>query len=282
MSLYVCSIASGSNGNCYYIGNEEEAILVDAGISCRETERRMARQGLSMQQVKAVFISHEHTDHIKGLSVLANKYQLPVYLTQGTRHACRLAIPERLLFTLRDLQTIQVGGLRVIPFAKYHDASEPHSFVIRDGEVSVGVFTDIGKVCDRIVRYFSACNAVFLESNYDEEMLMNGRYPYFLKHRIRGGYGHLSNMQAFELFMQHRSPGLTHLFLSHLSRDNNDPELVARLFSSHCGDTEIIIAGRYAETPLYHIRADEKLQPTQVQTLAQSEYLNIIQSVYRQ
>ncbi|PPL00669.1 MBL fold metallo-hydrolase [Parapedobacter indicus] len=253
MPLFISSVASGSNGNCYYIGNGREAILVDAGISCRETEKRMARQGLSMQQVKAIFVSHEHTDHIRGLSVLANKYQLPVFLSDGTRAGCRLAIPDRLLHPLADLQTVTVADLEITSFRKFHDAADPHSFLINSGGYTVGVFTDIGRVCERMVDYFSRCDAAFLEANYDVDMLMQGRYPFFLKNRIRSGYGHLSNTEALELFRQYRSPKLSHLFLSHLSRDNNDPELVHNLFNEHRGDTEIIVAGRYAETPVYRL-----------------------------
>ncbi len=251
MPLFISSIASGSNGNCYYIGNGREAVLIDAGISCREVEKRMARQGLSMQQVKAIFVSHEHTDHVRGLSVLANKYQLPVFLTHGTRRSCRLAIPERLLHPLADLQTTMVGELEVMSFRKYHDAAEPHSFLVRDADYTVGVFTDIGRVCERMVDFFGQCDAVFLESNYDMDMLMRGKYPFFLKNRIRGGYGHLSNAEALELFRHHRSPRLTHLLLAHLSRDNNDPELVHDLFAEYRGDTEIVVAGRHAETAVY-------------------------------
>ena len=251
MPLFIGSIASGSNGNCYYIGNEEEAVLVDAGISCRETEKRMARQGLSMQQVKAIFVSHEHTDHIKGVSVLANKYQLPIFLTDGTRAACRLAVPDRLLHSLSDLQTVTVGNLQVTSFRKHHDAADPHSFVIKGDGNTVGVFTDIGRVCERMVDFFGRCDAAFLEANYDVDMLMQGRYPFYLKNRIRSGLGHLSNAEALELFVQHRSPTLRHLFLSHLSRDNNDPERVAQLFNEHRKDTEIVVASRDAETAVY-------------------------------
>ncbi len=253
MSLEICSIASGSNGNCYYIGNDSEAVLVDVGISCREVERRMARQGLSMERVKAIFISHEHTDHIRGLAVVANKYQLPVFMTPGTRGACRLAIPDRLLHPLADLASISIGGLGITGFHKYHDAAEPHSFVVRNDAVSVGVFTDIGRVCERVSHFFGECDAVFLESNYDEAMLMAGRYPHFLKNRIRGGYGHISNTEALELFLQHRSDRLSHLFLAHLSKDNNDPALVQNLFNRHRGESEIIVAGRFAETATYRI-----------------------------
>lgn len=271
MSLFISSIASGSNGNCYYIGNGQDAILIDAGISCRETERRMARQGLSMDQVKAVFVSHEHSDHIKGLSVLANKYQLPVFMSNGTRSSCKLAIPERLLHPVADLQTIGVGRLMVTAFRKYHDAADPYSFVIKQGEVTVGVFTDIGRVCERVAACFAECDAVFLEANYDTDLLLSGRYPQFLKNRIRGGSGHLSNAEALELFVNHRSPRLTHLFLSHLSRDNNDPELVTSLFSRHRQDTTIVLAGRYAETPVYRIDGEQAVEAIRLQRIEYTE-----------
>lgn len=255
LPLYTASIASGSNGNCYYIGNDHEAILVDIGISCRELERRMARMGLEIQKVKAIFISHEHTDHIKGLAVVANKYQLPVFLTQKTYAACRLAIPSRLLFELKPNHTIHVGQLEVIPFTKYHDAADPQSFVVRFKDLTVGVFTDIGQVCDRLSHYFAQCNIAFLETNYDEEMLDKGRYPYYLKNRIRGGHGHLSNKQAFDLFETQRSEKLELLFLCHLSKDNNQPALISELFNQHAGSTRIVLAGRDSETPVYTINS---------------------------
>src|SRR5690606_28367188 len=113
---------------------------------------------------------------------------------------------------------------------KFHDASEPHSFIVSCNEVTVGVFTDIGTPCENLVRYFRQCHAAFLEANYDEEMLEKGRYPYFLKERIRGGKGHLSNKQTLELFTSCKPSYMSHLFLSHLSRDNNSPDLVLDLF----------------------------------------------------
>ena len=260
MPLFISSIASGSNGNCYYIGNGQEAILVDAGISCRQIEKRMARQGLSLHHVKAIFVSHEHTDHVKGLSVVANKYQLPVFLTNGTRRGCKLAIPDRLLHPLTDMQRVEIGNLTITSFRKYHDAADPHSFLIEGEGHAVGVFTDIGRVCEQVTHFFGQCDAVFLEANYDTDMLMQGRYPIFLKNRIRGGYGHLSNTEALELFTNHRPHKLSHLFLSHLSRDNNDPELAHQLFHQHRGDTEIIVAGRYAETAVYEIGGDIRME----------------------
>jgi phosphoribosyl 1,2-cyclic phosphodiesterase len=160
MPVYIASLNSGSNGNCYYVGNEREAVLVDAGISCRETERRMARLGLSMQKVKAIFISHEHSDHIRGLGVMARKYNLPVYVTDGTAHHCG-DVPRELCFGLSAYAPIRIGDLEVTAFPKHHDAVEPHSFMITDGDVRIGVFTDIGAPCEHLIRHFAQCHAAF-------------------------------------------------------------------------------------------------------------------------
>lgn len=261
MSLYVASLNSGSNGNCYYIGNGREAVLVDAGLSCRETERRMARLNLSLKTVKAIFISHEHGDHIKGVNVLSKKYSLPVYFTEGTFRFSRLSVEKSLVKIFGADEQLTVGGLGITAFAKHHDARDPHSFVIEGHDVTVGVFTDIGNVCDNLTQHFKRCHAAFLEANYDADMLENGRYPIHLKQRIRGGKGHLSNEEALELFRQHKPAHMSHIFLSHLSKDNNDPELVAKLFNEHAGDTEVIIASRYNETGVYHIQASTGTQP---------------------
>jgi phosphoribosyl 1,2-cyclic phosphodiesterase len=258
MALYIASLNSGSNGNCYYIGNEEEAILVDAGISCRETEKRMLRLGLSMDKVKAIFVSHEHSDHISGIPVLAKKYGLPVYITPPTLHNGGLKLAEHLIFSFNSFETVNIGSLRINAFPKMHDASNPHSFIIACQNVKVGVFTDIGIACDNVIHHFKQCNAAFLEANYDDEMLENGRYPFHLKRRIRGGSGHLSNKQALALFSMHRPGFMSHLLLSHLSKNNNDPELVKELFAGCAGETTIIAASRYQESAIYYISRENR------------------------
>ena len=255
MSLYITSLNSGSNGNCYYIGNGSEAVLVDVGISCRETEKRMKHLGLDMKKVKAIFVSHEHGDHIKGVSVLANKYKLPIYITKLTaKHGPRLI--SHLAKTFTADEPVIVGQLSVTAFAKHHDAVDPHSFIVRYNNITVGVFTDIGKVCKQVIHYFKQCHAAFLETNYDEALLENGRYPLHLKNRIRGGEGHLSNKQALELFTTHRPPFMTHLLLTHLSKENNTPELAAELFTKHADGTTIIVASRYEATNIFTITAE--------------------------
>jgi len=256
MSLFTASLNSGSNGNCYYVGNAQEAVLIDAGISCRETEKRLARLGLSMKPVKAIFISHEHSDHIRGVEVLSKKFKIPVYITELTMRSGGLTIQEELLKTFKPHENISIGNLNIIPFPKRHDASDPFSFVVKNSEVCIGVMTDIGSSCEHVINYFKQCHGVYLEANYDEDMLMNGHYPVYLKRRISSDKGHLSNDQAVELFIKHRAPFLSHVFLSHLSKENNDPLTAAAAFQKHAGDTQIIVASRYKETPLFCITAD--------------------------
>lgn len=253
MSLFIASLNSGSNGNCYYIGNEQEAVLIDAGISCRETEKRMKRLGLLPEMVKAVFISHEHSDHIRGLPVLARKYHLPVYITEPTLLHGGLTSHLSTVHSFTAYEPVNIGSLSVVPFPKYHDAADPHSFVVSGNDTTVGIFTDIGITCGHLVKHFEQCHAAFLEANYDEQLLESSRYPFFLKKRISGGKGHLSNRQALELFTGYRPSFMSHLLLSHLSQENNRPELVQALFDQHAGDTTVVVASRYQESAVYHI-----------------------------
>jgi phosphoribosyl 1,2-cyclic phosphodiesterase len=223
MALFITSLNSGSNGNCYYIGNAQEAVLVDAGISCRETEMRLKRLGLTMDKVKAIFISHEHSDHISGVPVLAKKYNLPVYITPKTRRNIRLEWDQVQIKTFDPYGPVAVGSLTITGFPKFHDAADPHSFVVTCDDVTVGIFTDIGSPCTHLVHHFRQCHAVILENKYDEDLLERGHYPLQLKKRIRGDKGHLSNRQALELF------------------------------KTHADETKVVIASRYNETPVFEI-----------------------------
>ena len=266
MSLFTASLNSGSNGNCYYIGNNNEAVLIDGGLSCRETEKRLKRLNLDIKKVKAVFITHEHADHIMGIVKLSKKHKLPVYITPATKRFGNLEIEEELVIPFRAYENISIGNLKVVGFPKLHDAGDPHSFVVSspdgnhpDKSVTIGVFTDIGVPCDNVIRNFEQCHAAFLEANYDEDMLNKGGYPIALKNRIRGGHGHLSNAQALQLFTNYRPPHMSHLFLAHLSQHNNSPKLVQSLFDEHAGNTKIIVASRHRETEVYHIQHTEKV-----------------------
>jgi len=253
MSLFFTSLNSGSNGNCYYIGNEQDAILIDAGISCRETEKRMSGLGLSLEKVRAIFISHEHSDHIRGAEVLSRKYSIPVYMSAVTCLNSVVPVETNLMRTFTAAEKLDISSLRVCPFPKQHDSVDPYSFTVSFNGITVGVFTDIGEACPNLVHHFSLCHAAFLEANYDEVMLEEGNYPSYLKKRIKSSVGHLSNLQALELFTRHKSPFLTHLILSHLSAHNNHPSVVDKLFSQHANGTRIEIASRYKETEVFCI-----------------------------
>lgn len=263
MSLYLTSLNSGSNANCYYIGNQHEALLVDTGLSCRETEKRMKQLDLSMEKVKAIFISHEHGDHITGLAALSKKFQLPVYITDATLRSSRIPVEEHLVRSFTHKMPVSIGQLSIQAFKKSHDAADPHSFMVSDHGTNVGIITDIGYACKQVLKYFSRCHAVFLESNYCDTMLANGNYPYHLQQRISSDRGHLSNAQALELFQQYKSPELQLLILSHLSKNNNRPELVQQLFAPHAGNTQIVVASRYEAGPVFNITGNEPVMSLQ-------------------
>jgi phosphoribosyl 1,2-cyclic phosphodiesterase len=256
MNLYLSSLNSGSNGNCYYIGNDDDAVLIDAGISCRETERRMARLDLSLRKVRAIFISHEHSDHTRGVAVLSRKHRIPVFITTLTQKKSGISLSPLLIRRFTADEPVSVGELLVHPFAKSHDGIDPHSFTVTFNGITAGVFTDIGIPDGPLIHHLSRCHAAFLETNYDEWMLEHGSYPVYLKRRIRGDKGHLSNRQAFEIFTNHRSSFLKLLVLSHLSAQNNHPQVVQDLFAPYANGTRIAIASRYEETEVFCISAN--------------------------
>jgi phosphoribosyl 1,2-cyclic phosphodiesterase len=253
MKVSVTALNSGSNGNCYYVGNAKEAVLIDAGISCRETEKRMKRLGLSMNKVKAIFISHEHSDHVRGAWQLSKKYNLPIYITPGTLEHSPWDAANPNNIKLIPYEPVKIGDLSITAFPKFHDAKDPQSFIVRYHELCIGVFTDIGLPCEHVINHFKSCHAVFLETNYDTKMLETGSYPYYLKQRISSDQGHLSNDQALELFRTHKPEFMSHIFLSHISKENNEPALVYNLFKSNAGEVEVVLTSRLNEIPVYDI-----------------------------
>ena len=249
--IEICAIASGSNGNCYYIGNSTDAVLIDAGISCRQVLMRMAAKGLKKGRIKAILITHEHIDHCRGIGVLGNRLCAPVYMTARTRNRMRAERPENIqIFTPGDI--ITVGSLAIHSFLKRHDAVEPCGFRIEYDGVNVGVVTDLGSPCSRVKDQLLQCQALFLESNYDEEMLWAGSYTHSLKKRIASKYGHLSNHQAAELLREHH-PGLQVVLLSHLSAENNRPEIALSAFEELKSLFRIELTNRYAASEVFRI-----------------------------
>ena len=226
----ICALASGSNGNCYYIGNEQDAVLIDAGISCKQILNRIGEAGLDTSRIRGIVVSHEHTDHVSGVRVLSKKLGIPAWFSQGTYNALRETEQPERYHIFDPERPFRIGTFQIHPFLKNHDAAEPCSFRIEHDDWHIGVFTDIGEPCDRLKHHLRKCHALFLETNYDEKMLWEGSYPYILKRRVASSYGHLSNDQAFDLVRDHAGPELVHIFLSHLSGENNRPELAEEKF----------------------------------------------------
>ncbi|HAQ20258.1 MAG TPA: MBL fold metallo-hydrolase [Prolixibacteraceae bacterium] len=230
--IEICALASGSNGNCYYIGNEHDAVLVDAGISAKRILMRMNDAGLDPSKVRGIFISHEHADHVSGVRVLVKRLGVKAWFSLGTFDALRESERPETYGIFKPGKAFHLGSFTIHPFLKNHDAAEPCSFRIEHDDWHVGVFTDIGEACDTVRHHLRKCHALFLETNYDEKMLWEGSYPYILKRRVASAHGHLSNDQAFKLIREHAGPELLHVFLSHLSGENNRPELAASRFES--------------------------------------------------
>ncbi len=248
--LELCALASGSNGNCYYIGNEHEALLVDAGLSARQLQLRIAERGIDPSKIKAILITHEHADHCRGARVFSKRLQIPVYLTKKTYLAMSRDQKPGDVIWFEPNMPFQLGVFEVFPFSKQHDAVEACSFRINYAGKSVGVMTDIGEPCEQVKTHLSQCHAVFLESNYDEAMLMNGPYPYYLKQRVASDYGHMSNEQAYRLVEEHAGENLQTIFLSHLSGENNTPEKASSVFQPLEERFQVRLTSRHAPTDI--------------------------------
>lgn len=251
--LEICAIASGSNGNCYYIGNEKDAVLIDAGISCKQILKRADERGIDASKIKAIFITHEHGDHLRGARVTAKRLHIPVYMTSTTYVAAYNNLkPDYPRFFVPG-DKIEVGTFVVHSFLKNHDASEPCSFRVEYKGKNIGVFTDIGEPCENVTAHLSRCDAFFLETNYDETMLREGTYPFYLKKRIASSNGHLSNIQALKLVQEHAGEHLKHIFLSHLSAENNTPEIAFDSFKPVHSAYNVIVTSRYEAGDLLKI-----------------------------
>lgn len=251
--LEICAIASGSNGNCYYIGNEKDAVLIDAGISCKQIIKRINEKGLDPGKIKAVFITHEHGDHLRGARVVGKRLHVPVYLTPATYNGAYKNLQPDFPVFFQPGSIIEIGEFTVFPFLKNHDASEPCSFRVQYKDKNIGVFTDIGEPCENVTSHLQLCDALFLETNYDEKMLWDGSYPYFLKRRIASENGHLSNKQAFELLETFAGENLKCVFLSHLSRENNSPEVAYKEIQALESKFKVLLTSRYDAVDVYRL-----------------------------
>ncbi len=228
--MRMCSIASGSSGNCTYIGSDTTHLLVDVGIGRKKTEEGLKKLGVKPEELDGIFITHEHADHINGLGVMARKYGVPVYGTKGTLDAIRKVsslgqIDSSLFQEVQADAKIIVKDLTVKPMRISHDAAEPVGYRIIHGKKKVGIVTDLGCYNDYTIECLKGMNALLLEANHDVNMLQVGPYPYYLKRRILGERGHLSNELSGRLLSRLLNDGMQAVVLGHLSKDNNLPEL---------------------------------------------------------
>lgn len=225
--LQLCVLASGSTGNCTWVASKSTAILIDAGLSARQTAHRLEEAGGSIEHVQAVCVSHEHGDHTVGLRVLHRRHGIPLYANAGTVDALSRA-PELAALPWKLFSTgyaFSIGDLTVEPFSVPHDALDPVGFIVSNGRARVGVVTDMGMVTSLIRERLRTCQALVIESNHDDLLLQNAARPWSLKQRIRGRQGHLSNQSAARLLRDIATPALQQVFLAHLSEDCNRHDL---------------------------------------------------------
>ena len=264
MQLY--SIASGSSGNCIYLGEEDGGILIDAGISRKRIVTGLERKGLSLDDIKAIFVTHEHSDHISGLGPVLRKNPIPVYATADTVSAIwektnMNNISPELFHSIRPEEEIEAGEMLVRPFSISHDAVDPVCYTVEKKGKRAAVATDMGCFDDTIIQVLGQCDSVLIEANHDINMLQVGPYPYSLKMRILGNKGHLSNTSCADLIKEILHKDLKHLVLGHLSRENNFPQLAYRTVLDELEktetwgtlDTRLMVASRDEPTELLKI-----------------------------
>lgn len=224
-NLLVCILASGSKGNAIFISSGDTSLLIDAGLSGIEIERRLRSRGLDPENLNAILVSHEHSDHIQGVGVLSRRYKLPVYINSKTQKS---AVSQ--LGNLHEFKKFECGSLFTIndlsihPFSISHDAIDPCGFTINQNGTKIGIVTDLGIATSMVKEHLQGCTLLVLEANHDEQMLINGPYPWPIKQRIKSRTGHLSNEASKTLLNELQHDGLKHVMLAHLSETNNTPQ----------------------------------------------------------
>lgn len=228
--MKTCILASGSSGNCIFVGSRQERVLIDAGLSARETARRLEQIGIPVSTISAVCLTHEHSDHIAGLATLHQRHGIRLFANSGTIEAIRRDVKmHRLQWqTFSTGVPFQIGDLTFAPFPVSHDAYEPVGFVVACGNTKLGIVTDLGISTHLVREHLRHCQALIVEANHDEYLLSGARRPWVLKQRIAGRQGHMSNAHAAQMVAEIASPSLAQVFLCHLSQDCNRPELALK------------------------------------------------------
>jgi phosphoribosyl 1,2-cyclic phosphodiesterase len=252
MGVSVSVLASGSRGNCAIVCSSSTRILVDAGISCRETFKRMKAAGDDPRELSGILITHEHCDHVYGLRILAKKLSIPVFMTGATHQAWTRSVREESgekpevarLETFYSGRSFQIGDIAVTPFTIPHDAADPVGFTFRAEGVKVGIATDLGYLPRNVCDHLHGCDLLIIESNHDLEMLRGGPYPWAVKQRVMSRVGHLSNDALAEFFTNDYDGEAAYVVLAHLSEHNNHPEIARRAAEKALGPRRTLLHNR--------------------------------------
>jgi phosphoribosyl 1,2-cyclic phosphodiesterase len=247
MKLNFCSLSSGSSGNCYYIGNEFHGILIDAGISASTIRKFLKDIDVSIQSIMGVFITHNHVDHIRGLEVLTRKNFLPAFTTKNIWNSIITPYSRISGDCIKEItlqQKFHLAGFDIEAFPVSHDAPETIGFHICAGDKKITIATDLGHISETAAPYIREANLLVIESNYDEEMLLNGSYPYYLKTRIQSDTGHLGNHQTSEFLVDIFNDNISHICLAHLSKNNNTPDKALQTLLKNLSDKGIKLNSR--------------------------------------
>ncbi|MES2978162.1 MAG: MBL fold metallo-hydrolase [Pseudomonadota bacterium] len=239
------SLGSGSTGNATLVeatGLLPTRLLVDCGLGIRQLSARLLEAGLALEDIDAIFITHEHSDHIGCAQRLSQRYEKPVWMSKGTYAACGSPDFGNRLRVARDGEAIDLGGMQLTPFTVPHDAREPLQLTCTDGALKLGILTDLGHATSHVLAHLANCDALVLECNHDTDMLSRSSYPAFLKHRVGGLYGHLSNLQASEIAQAVAHGRLKYVVAAHLSQQNNHPDLALQSMAAVAGTAEVVVA----------------------------------------
>lgn len=226
-----CSLFSSSSGNCTYVATKDGGVLVDTGVSAKRIQNALQDRDIDPQSIRAVLVTHEHTDHVAGLRVLSKRYGWPVLASEGTLDALAQdgrVTPEQRLYAVADGKPFVIGGMKITPFATPHDSRSSLGYRFDSEDRSMAVATDMGYILPEVLDVLRGCHLLHIESNHDPVMLKNGPYPYSLKKRILGDFGHLSNEACAAVLPELVRAGATRIALAHLSRQNNTPQLAER------------------------------------------------------
>ncbi len=259
--MKISILASGSSGNCIYLGSDDTSILIDIGISAKRTQENLIKIGISPENLDAIIITHEHTDHIKGLSVFTRRWHTPVYMTEATYSEVAYRVLPKKIPKVNYItcgESFNIGDLELLPFNTPHDAIDPCGYIINNDGLSVGIATDLGQMTHLVRERLRGCSALILEANHDLDMLLNGIYPWYLKQRVKGRNGHLSNEAMGDALKELAHKDLQAVFLAHISKENNNPKLAQKqaelaLKASGFNNVKVFITYQNKITPILEL-----------------------------